>query len=108
VVKFLNHIATYLQKPDYTIIPSDLFPKQRNTPPPPRSNPPPEIVSLVFDAAKGANCSVAEAWDMPIGQAYIAQAIRMGEVGANLDFMDEDEREFQASVAAKLSANGKR
>jgi hypothetical protein len=103
VLNFLSYISNYLQKPDYGIIPSDLFPRDGGRAPHPQSNPPPEIISLVYDAAKGANISVPDAWNMPIGQAYIAQAMRLIELGANLDFMDEKEREFQALLKSQLS-----
>jgi hypothetical protein len=109
ILKFLGYISNYLQKPEYSIIPADPFPRYTGRAPPPQANPPPEIISLVFDACKGANCSVEEAWNMPIGQAYVAQAMRLIEIGAHIDFMDEKEREFQAQVKAQLSkqANGK-
>ena len=106
VVKFLRHIASYLQKPDYTVIPFDEFGKQ----PPPRMmhktpNPPPDIISLVFDAARGANVGLDEAWNMPIGQAYVAQAMYYHHQGLLVDFMNEDEREFQEKLRASLKPN---
>jgi hypothetical protein len=104
VLKFLAYVSNYLQKPEYVIIPINPFPRSTGRAPPPKANPPPEVISLVFDAAKGANISVNEAWNMPIGQAYIAQAMRLIEIGASIDFMDDKEREFQTMLKAKLSA----
>jgi hypothetical protein len=107
VLKFLSYISNYLQKPEYTIIPAEEFPVMTGrAPPSTHRNPPPEVVSLVFDAAKGANISITEAWNLPIGQAYIAQAMRLCEIGAKVDFMNEDEREIQAQLKMHLATNG--
>jgi len=103
VVTFLGYISNYLQKPEYSIIPVEPFPRQGGRAPPPKGNPPPEVISLVFDAAKGANISINEAWNMPIGQAYVAQVMRLCEIGANVDFMDEKEREFQETLKQHLA-----
>lgn len=110
VLKFLAYISNYLQKPDYSVVPVDPFPRHISRAPPPQVNPPPEVISLVFDAAKGANISMTEAWNMPIGQAYVAQAMRLCEIGARVDFMNEKERQFQETLKAELSmqTNGKK
>lgn len=103
VLAFLAYISNYLQKPEYAIVPYDQFKKQPGSAAAVKTQGPPEVISLVYDASKGANISVNDAWNMPIGQAYIAQAFRLIELGANLDFMDEKEREFQATLKEHLA-----
>ena len=96
VAKFLSYVGDYLNRPDYVISETrsaEEKPKKRN-------NPPPESVQAAFEAAWGANCKVAEAWDMPIGQAYMAQAMYYRHAGAPVDFMDDGERKFQAEMKA--------
>lgn len=96
VSKFLLYTEDYIQKPDYTIVPFDLGIRER--PAIPRITRPPDVIQLVFDAAQGANVSIQDAWNMPIGQAYISQAMYFQQKGVLVDFMDEKEREFQADL----------
>lgn len=94
VAKFLRYIGDYINKPEYTIVPVNEFAAQRGHR---KVTPAPDVVQLVFDAAHGANCTVNQAWDMPIGQAYVAQAMHLRQT-MMVDFMDEKEREFQAAM----------
>jgi hypothetical protein len=106
VQKFLAYIGDYLQRPEYTIMPMDEFSRSRYSRPTRNPSPPPEMIQLVFDAAHGANVSIPEAWNMPIGQAYIAQAMHLKNQGVLVDFMTEKEREFQAALKAHLETQG--
>lgn len=106
VHRFLEYVGDYLQKPEFTIIPIHEFGSQDRIPKNP--SPPPESIQLVFDAAKGANVSLNEAWNMPIGQAYIAQAMYFKQQGTLVDFLTDKEREYQAGLKASFSTNGDR
>jgi hypothetical protein len=99
VEKFMTYITDYIHKPDYGIIPFDQFSQGRAFHPP---SPPPEVIQLVFDAAAGANVTINDAWNMPIGQAYVAQAMYYQHHGLMVDFMNDDEREFQAKLKAYM------
>ncbi len=107
VGKFLAYFGDYMHRPDYSIIPVNDMP-QRGPIAPPRKKPTsaPDVIHLVFDAAHGANISVNEAWNIPIGQAYIAQAMHMRNQGVTVDFMDEGEREYQRQLKELLAKRG--
>jgi hypothetical protein len=96
VEKFMVYITDYVHKPDYGIIPFDQFGQVTRTSPKP--TPPPDVIQLVFDAAAGANMPVPDVWNMPIGQAYVAQAMYYQHKGLMVDFMNDEEREFQAKL----------
>lgn len=102
VEKFLAYTEDYLQRPEYNIIPADAFRQPRSTAKTPASAP--EVVQLAYDAAHGANVSIDDAWNMPIGEAYIAQAMYYKKQGLLVDFMTEDERKFQAELKKHLES----
>jgi hypothetical protein len=103
VEKFLAYVGTYLQRPEYNIIQPDEFNRGRRPARIPANAP--EPVQLAFDAAHGANISLADAWNLPIGQAYIAQAMQMRRQGLMVDFMNEKERDFQESILEHMRKN---
>ena len=88
-IKFLTYVGDYFNKPDYGIIPLSEGTSNRKM-----GTPPPEIVSAAYDAAEAYGCSVGEAWNMPIGEAYISQAYAFKRRGGNLDFVDPEERQY--------------
>lgn len=96
VAKFLAYVDNYLQKPEYNIIQPDEFNRSKRPLRTPANAP--EPIQLAFDAAHGANISLVDAWNLPIGQAYIAQAMYMRKQGLMVDFMTESEREFQSAI----------
>jgi hypothetical protein len=108
VSKFLLYTGDYIQRPDYTIIPFDLMGEGRK--PGPQPNPPPDVIQLVYDAAHGANIPIDQAWNMPIGQAYVSQAMYYQHRGVMVDFMSDSEREFQAVLKehVKKQRNGEK
>lgn len=101
VEHFMVYVGDYLSKPEYVIVPWDTggskgFPRLPPTPPP-------NLISTVFNAAHGARVSIKEAWEMPIGEAYIAEAMYFQMVKDNqLDFMDDETREFQARMKEQI------
>jgi hypothetical protein len=101
VERFLEYVGDYLYKPEYGIIPFDA---DTDRPQKPRRlpTPPPDIIMLAFDAAHGARISVPQAFEMPIGEAHIAQSMFLRMQGLQLDFMDEEERKFQKDMAEAM------
>jgi hypothetical protein len=95
VDRFVEYIGDYSSNLDYNIIPFDTG---RNQKPEPRIVHPPNVVITAFDAAHGARVSIVEAWNMPLGEAYIAQAMHFREQGSRVSFMDDAEREFQKEL----------
>lgn len=102
VQKFLDYVGDYLHRPEYTIMPLTEFNRQKSVTRGP--SPAPDAVQVAFDAASGANVPIREAWEMPIGQAYIAQAMFLKRQGMLVDFMNESEREFQKAMKARNGA----
>lgn len=94
---FIEYVEDFLSKPEYTVVPWDT---KTSGPAPVPLTPPPHIVATAFNVAHGARVSIQEAWDMPIGEAYIAEAMYMRAQGAQLDFMNDEERKFQEEMKA--------
>jgi hypothetical protein len=92
--KFIDYVGDYASRPEYIFIPLDIFSEKA----PLRLTPPPEVVITAFNASHGARITIEQAWNMPIGEAYIAEAMYFRMQGSQLDFMDEDERQFQAEM----------
>lgn len=93
VSKFILYTNDYIHRPDYDIMPINVMSRGAPAGRPPE--PPPDVIQLVYDASHGANVSIDVAWNMPIGQAYVAQAMHYQKSGLLVDFMTDDEREFQ-------------
>lgn len=104
MAKFMVYLGDYINKPEYGIIPFDEF--SRGSKPVHLPTPPPETVQLAFDVAAGAHVPIQDAWNMPLGQAYVAQAMHYREKGLKVDFMNESEREFQDSLRKYLETQG--
>jgi hypothetical protein len=100
VNKFMLYLGDFTQRPEYNIIPFDEFSEPRRKSKPP--TPAPGVIQLAYDAACGSHVSIAEAWNMPLGEAYIAQAMYYKQQGLQVDFMTESEREFQEALKAEL------
>jgi hypothetical protein len=101
VAKFLAYVDNYLQRPEYSILQPDEFVRPKRPLRIPANAP--EPIELAFDAAHGANIPLAEAWNLPIGQAYIAQAMQFRRAGLMVDFMTEKEREFQRAIKEHMN-----
>lgn len=94
VMQFWDYLGDYLSKPEYGIIPFGSSGGRSQRAP----TPPPEIVATAYDAAHGARVSIKEAWEMPIGEAYISQAMYFKQQGVQVDFMDQETRLFQSEL----------
>lgn len=97
VAKFIEYVDDYLSRPEYTVIPWDA---KHTGPAPVPVTPPPHIVATAFNVAHGARIPVMEAWDMPIGEAYICESMYLRAQGVQLDFFGDEERKFQAAMKA--------
>lgn len=92
--ELLEYFGEYLQRPEYAIIPPNR--PAGMTPQVPRGRAPEEIEHVGELIAWGI--SEYRAWNMPIGQAnwYRVMARRSG--GLDVDFMSEEEKEFQENL----------
>jgi len=99
VNRFVEYIGDYSSNIEYNIIPFDTGQGDK---PPPRIVPPPGVVVTAFNAAQGARVSIEDAWNMPIGEANIAQAMHYQIQGSRVSFFDDDEREFQRQMKESL------
>lgn len=97
---FLEYTGSYLQAPEYTIIP----PKQGGTPTMPRGRAPEELehigdlIRFGFDEVR--------AWEMCIGAANWWRAIAQRAAGNDVDFVTLAEKQHQATIPAKFRRNG--
>lgn len=103
--KLLAYFGDYIVRPEYSIKYPDIAPS-RAMPPTPRLGPIPEGFILVSDVIAFLHCSAKEAWDLPVGQAYWYQMGFYHSQKEMVDFIDEDEREFQAQLKAQLEKAG--
>lgn len=97
VARFLDYAGDYLSKPEYAIHPR---PRPEGAPPPPQRTSAPFILRLVADIVGWAHCPIGDAWNLPVGQAHWWQSMAHRAHGEDVDFMDEEEREFQAQMEA--------
>lgn len=96
VAEFLAYAGSYLYKPDYAVVvPTGGGPREQITPAP-------ETMRLVWDVMGSSRSPAAEAWawDLPVGRAHWYQVGGLRERGANLSYMDDEEREFQEQMRA--------
>ena len=83
---FREYVADFYVKPDYTIIPSGTGGGTSAT-----CDEPPEIMVILADAMASAQCTRAEGWEMPVGEALWWQAMTRRARGVKLDFMTAEE-----------------
>lgn len=62
----------------------------------------PELFCLVADVISFLHCSETKAWNMKIGRAYWYQMAWHRQQGDDVDFLDENERAFQAMMLGDL------
>lgn len=97
VAAFMMYVGDYLNRPEYTVQEANLSqPRYVGLP----LTPAPSVVLIAYRAARGANMPVSVIWDMPIGEAYISEAMFLELNGERLDFLDEEGRQFQADMKA--------
>ena len=91
----MDYIRDYYHRPEYTIRdPDPSMPAYTGLP---LSHAPP-VVSTVYHAAWGANIPISSAWNMPIGEAYISEAMYFKYAGNQLDFLSDEDRKMQQEM----------
>lgn len=96
----LEYFGDYISRPEYNIHAPDPI-HSRGGPqlaPPPRLGPVPEEFLILSNVIGFLRCSVAEAWNMPVGHAYWWQMAFYKQQGEHINFLDEEERKFQAEM----------
>lgn len=92
---FMQYVGDYLVKPEYTIVPWNASQPQYVGLP--LTDAPPAVCT-VFNAAAALRIPVPETWNIPIGEAYVAEAMGLRMQGNRISFMDEEERKFQEDM----------
>lgn len=101
VTRFMEYVGDYLSRPEYTIIPWKVDePRYVGLP----VTDAPNIIVTAFNACASTRLPINEIWDLPIGEAYVAEAMYLRMQGNRLNFTDEDERQFQAEMKAAQQA----
>jgi hypothetical protein len=96
VLRFLTYTGDYLQKPEYCIHTREL----PNAPPAPRRSSAPELFTLAADIIGWSHAPERWVWELPPGRAYWYRSMAQRAMGADVDFLDDDERAFQAQMEA--------
>lgn len=89
---FLEYSGDYIQRPEYAIRPPENAPTSL-----PRGRAPDEI-EHAGDLMNYLHCSLAQAWEMPFGEATWYRALSQRAQGQDVDFVDEAEKKFQETV----------
>lgn len=98
---FLEYAGSYLQKPEYSIIP----PKQSGTTAMPRGRAPEELehagdlIRFGFDEVR--------AWEMSIGAANWWRALAQRAAGCDVDFVTPSEKQFCARLPKEFRRNAR-
>ncbi len=92
---FLEYTGDYLQKLDCSIIPPEL---PKGAVPRVPATPPPDIFDAVSDIIGWSHWPEAVAWELPIGREDWYRTSARRAQGMTVDFMDEEEREFQQKL----------
>lgn len=95
VDRFMVYVGDYLNRPDYTIQPLD--PRAPQYVGMPIGQAPAPVITA-YRACQGARLPISQIWDMPIGEAYISEAMFFHNQGERVDFMDDNARKFQEDM----------
>lgn len=96
--RLMEYFGDYISRPEYNFHFTEAHYGGPSVAPPPRLGPIPAEFLLLADVIGFLHCSVAEAWNTPIGQAYWWQMAFYKNQGVNINFLDEGDREFQAKM----------
>jgi hypothetical protein len=99
----LRYFGDYISRPEYTIARNEPAPTPDAPVPFPSKVPvpPPEVFTTVCDVIAFFHCGEETAWMMPMGRAYWYQLGYLRDKDEPVDFLDEDERAFQAEMKAR-------
>lgn len=105
VVRFLSYTGDYLQKPEYCIHSREL-PAAKAAP---KRIAAPELLTLVADIMGWCHRPERWVWELPPGRAYWYRSMAQRALGADVDFLDDEERAFQdAMEKAGMKPGGRR
>jgi hypothetical protein len=93
---FIFYTKDYTQEPEYTIIPPDTG----NTPMRPETprGRAPEVLEHVSELISFTHWDDRKIWNLPVGYANWLRAMAIKNKGADVSFVTESEREFQAKL----------
>lgn len=95
VMRFLTYTGDYLQKPEYCIHTREL----PHAAPAPRRSSAPELLTLAADIMGWCPAATERwTWELPPGRAYWYRSMAQRALGADVDFLDDEERAFQAEM----------
>ena len=100
VDQFLSYAGDYLTRPEYSIIP----PARDSGVPQPRRGQAPESILMVGDIIAWSGWAPERVWNLPIGQSYWYRMLAQRAAGADVDFLTEEEREFQTTMKERSAA----
>ncbi|MEA3208370.1 MAG: hypothetical protein QOE70_1427 [Chthoniobacter sp.] len=95
VCEFLSYTADYLYKPEYSIRAPRLPPGASTGP---QSNGAPEILKLAGDIIGWSQWPEAYVWELPPGRAHWYRALAQRAMGADVDFVTPEDREFNEAM----------
>ena len=93
VEAFLRYAGDYLSRPEYDVV----APEDKGVPRP-RRGAPPEIMQIAADVIGWTHWPEAVVWELPIGRAHWYAMMGQRAGGADVDYLTEEEREFQAEM----------
>lgn len=96
VEAFVFYTKDYLQEPEYTVIPleSNGIPSKPETP----RGRAPEVMEHVAELIAFTHWDDKKIWNLPIGYANWLKVMAIKHKGADVSFVTEDERKFQAKL----------
>lgn len=97
-----EYAGEYLQEPDCSIVPPDRKPNQA---PRTRRTPPPEEIRHIADLIEWTKYPLKILWELPIGHANWLRVFALEAKGNDIDFNNEEERAFQASLPPEYNIN---
>jgi hypothetical protein len=90
---FVEYTGDYKQEPEFAVIP----PKSGSSSPELRGKAPPEL-EQAWLIAKHTGWSEEYVWNMPLGRSNWYRVLALKADGADIDFVDDNERKFRETV----------
>ena len=89
---FLAYLGDCAHRPDYAVV------ERPSTAPTEQTTSAPEIIRVAGDLIAWSGWPEPTVWQLPLGRAWWYYAMALRARGANLSFLDDEEREFQAGM----------
>jgi hypothetical protein len=103
VERFIEYTKDYTQEPEYSIIPPETngVPQRSR----PQRTPPPAEAAQVAELITWGRWTEKQIWEMPLGRLHWYRSLAMMMSGADIDYIDDAEREFMASLPPEFRRN---